>query len=71
MLLQNNAARPAAYSLSEEEINDPYLVIDELFDFAELNDARELLWEWLKVTVTGTYHKNFRQLRTGRDHYHV
>jgi hypothetical protein len=58
MILQNNAARPAAYSLSEEEINDPYLVIDELFDFAELNDARELLWEWLKVTVTGTYHKN-------------
>lgn len=58
MQLQNVAARPATYSLSEEEISDPYLVIDELFDFADHADTRELLWEWLKVTVTGTYHKN-------------
>ena len=45
------------HQLNEEETTNPYLVIDELFDFAHLPDVRELLWEWLKATVTGTYHK--------------
>lgn len=45
------------HTLTEEEMADPYLVIDELFDFADLADARELLWDWLKTTVTGSYHK--------------
>jgi hypothetical protein len=45
------------HTLTEEEMADPYLVIDELFDFADLRDARELLWDWLKTTVTGSYHK--------------
>lgn len=43
--------------LSKEEMANPYLVIDELFDFAHLPDVQELLWEWLKVTVTGNFHK--------------
>lgn len=47
----------ASQLLSSKEIADPQLVIDELFDFAHLPEIRELLWEWLKVTVTGTYHK--------------
>jgi hypothetical protein len=46
------------YKLSKAEMNDPTLVIDELFDFADLQDVRELLWGWLKTTVTGTYHKD-------------
>ncbi|MES2329116.1 MAG: hypothetical protein V4539_05895 [Bacteroidota bacterium] len=46
------------YKLSETEMNDPTLVIDELFDFADLQDVRELLWGWLKTTVTGTFHKD-------------
>ncbi len=46
------------YKLSEAELKDPKLVIDELFDFACLPDVRELLWNWLKTTVTGTYHKD-------------
>lgn len=45
------------HALSKEEITDPYLVIHELFDFADLADTRELLWNWLKTTVTGDYHK--------------
>lgn len=45
------------HQLNEKEIADPYLVIDELFDFAHLPDVRELLWDWLKTTVTGSYHK--------------
>jgi len=49
-------ARPL-YKLNAAEMNDPKLVIAELFDFADLADVRELLWGWLKVTVTGTYHK--------------
>lgn len=47
----------ASQLLSSKEIADPQLVIDEFFDFAHLPEVRELLWEWLKVTVTGTYHK--------------
>lgn len=43
--------------LTQTENADPQLVIDELFDFAHLPDIRELMWEWLKATVTGTYHK--------------
>lgn len=43
--------------LTQTEIADPQLVIDDLFDFAHLPDIRELMWEWLKATVTGTYHK--------------
>lgn len=43
--------------LNKEEIANPNLVFDELFDFAHLPDVRELLWEWLKTTVTGSYNK--------------
>jgi hypothetical protein len=50
--------QPVLHKLSQQEITDPYLVIDELFDFADLPDIKELLWGWLKITVTGTYHKN-------------
>jgi hypothetical protein len=50
--------QPVLHKLSQQEITDPYRVIDELFDFADLADIKELLWGWLKTTVTGTYHKN-------------
>ncbi len=48
---------PVLHRLTTAETKDPMLVIDELFDFADLPDVRELMWTWLKVTVTGTYHK--------------
>ena len=43
------------YKLSEEEIANPRIVIDELFDFAHLPELRTLLWDWLKATVSGSY----------------
>ncbi len=43
--------------LSKQEVDNPYLVIEELFDFAHLPDVREMLWDWLKTTVTGSFHK--------------
>lgn len=49
--------RYAPLPLTQTEITDPQLVIDDLFDFAHLTDIREMMWEWLKVTVAGTYHK--------------
>ena len=59
MPLSNDRERKTQFhQLTEAEIANPYLVIDELFDFTHLPDARELLWEWLKATVTCTYHKN-------------
>jgi hypothetical protein len=41
--------------LSEEEIDDPYLVIHQFFDYSDLPNIREYLWEWLKTTVSGTF----------------
>ncbi len=49
---------PATYKLSPEEINDPTLVIAELFDLARLPQVRSILWDWLKATVTGSYPKS-------------
>ncbi len=33
-------------------------VIDDFFSYAHLPQVRELLWEWLKTTVTGNYNKS-------------
>ncbi len=43
--------------LSREEAEDPYAVIQELFTYVHLPQAREQLWELLKTTVTGTWHQ--------------
>ena len=45
------------HKLTGEEINDPYLVIDDLFQFGHLPDRREMLWNSFKSNITGTYHK--------------
>jgi hypothetical protein len=39
--------------LTEEEIKNPYLVIEELFDKEDLPGIRELLWKWLKTAAIG------------------
>ena len=44
-------------SLTREQISNPELVLAELFDFAHLPELKNLLWEWLKATVTGSYNK--------------
>lgn len=63
MSLQRTAA--ALHTLDAAETNDPMLVIDELFDFSDLPGIRELMWDWLKATVTCTYHKELpREERT-------
>jgi hypothetical protein len=43
--------------LSKEEIENPYQVIHEFFDFAHLPEVRQALWYWLALTVTGSYHR--------------
>ena len=43
------------HSLTQSEIEDPYQVIDELFDFDHYPCIKELLWEWFKLTVNGNY----------------
>lgn len=45
--------------LSEEEINNPSLVIHELFDWAHFWQIRPILWDLFKATITGSYSKNF------------
>jgi len=41
--------------LSKEEIEDPFIIIHGLFDFAHLPQIREMLWSFLKVAVSGTW----------------
>lgn len=49
--------------LSKEEIEDPYRVIHDFFSYAHLPQIREALWEWLKLTASGSYHKQPRRDR--------
>ena len=51
--------------LSPEEIANPYLAIQELFDRVDLPDARDLLWKWLKTAAAGNAYKE--QQRTDRE----
>ena len=41
--------------LEASELENPMLALDRFFDFEHLPGIRELLWLWLKVTVTGSY----------------
>jgi hypothetical protein len=44
--------------LRQEEINNPLLVIDRFFDYANIHVHRKNMWEWIKITVSGTYSTN-------------
>ncbi len=56
-LRKQSLPAPVFHVLNSREIDNPQLVLEELFDFADINDIRALLWEWLKTTVTANYHK--------------
>ncbi len=47
--------------LTEEQVEDPYQAINDVFDYAHLPQLREAIWEWLKLTVSGSYHKQPRR----------
>lgn len=61
----------ATQNLSVLENTDPYSVIYQLFDFAELSRIREYHWEYLKSTVTGSFNKELtRRERSMLVFYH-
>jgi hypothetical protein len=43
-------------NLSKEEIQNPYGVIYAFFDYANLPRIRQMLWEWLKITINENWH---------------
>ena len=47
--------------LTEEEIENPWLVIENLFDYSRLPQIREILWSSFKTTVTGDYTKSLNR----------
>jgi hypothetical protein len=47
--------------LNKEEVTDPGIILDEVFDYAHLPEWRSLLWEWLKITVSGTYNTEYAE----------
>jgi hypothetical protein len=44
------------HKLSKEETQDPYGVVYTFFDYAHLPQVRQMLWEWLKITVNENWH---------------
>ncbi|MDB5232583.1 MAG: hypothetical protein JWN76_3388 [Chitinophagaceae bacterium] len=46
--------------LTDKEAANPHQVIADFFDFAHLPEVREILWDWLKITVTGGFGKDMR-----------
>jgi len=49
-------------ALSPEERENPMNVLGNFFSFAHLPQVRELLWKWLKATITGNYNKTLSRL---------
>ena len=49
--------------LTEEEVANPWLVIDSFFEYASLPQIRDELRIWLEITVTGNFpdHSNNEQ----------
>lgn len=45
------------HTLSYEELVNPLLVIDRLFDFGKIDEIRELLWLSFRATIIGDYPK--------------
>lgn len=43
------------HNLNKQQKEDPYLLIQEFFDFYHLPEARKDLWEWLQITVCGEF----------------
>ena len=43
------------HKLTEDEIANPYLVIEDLFSFGHLPDLREILWLSFKAIITGNF----------------
>src|SRR6266700_1879790 len=50
------------HQLTDTEINDPYLVIEDFFSFAYLPDVRVMLCQSFKATITGNYPKELDRL---------
>ena len=46
---------PISNKLRNKQTIDPMLVIYELFDFAKPEQVKEILWNWLKSTVTSNF----------------
>src|ERR1700730_13619228 len=46
------------YKLEKDEVENPYLVFYKLFDFARLSQIQNIMWDWLKITVSGGYNKD-------------
>jgi HEPN domain-containing protein len=49
----------AINKLNTDEKTNPFLVLHQLFDFANVAGIKDLLWQWLKITVTGGYTKKY------------
>jgi hypothetical protein len=49
------------HSLTKEEIENPYQLLADFFDFAHLPDIRGMLWDMLITTASSNFHKLSRR----------
>lgn len=49
--------------LDKEEIKDPFLVVHRFFDYANINQQRQYLWEWHKTMIAGTFNSELLDAR--------
>jgi hypothetical protein len=41
--------------LTQQEADKPFMVVNDFFDYASLPQVRDLMWQWLETTVTGSF----------------
>ena len=56
--------------LNEQERENPYEVVYNFFDYGNLPEIREMLWEWFRVTVTGSFHREDCKDRVNMIHFY-
>jgi hypothetical protein len=54
-VVMSNGKIFAPRRLEESELENPLLAIDRFFDYEHLPGIRDLLWSWMKITVTCSY----------------
>jgi hypothetical protein len=52
---------PPIHKLTGEEISNPYLVIEDLFDYCHLHQWQKKLWNSFKSNITGIYPKELNR----------
>lgn len=57
MNLRKKKKRTSSAILADGKSANPLVILDDFFAYVTLGQAQEKLWNWLEVTVTGSFNK--------------